>query len=619
MSDSKYSALPPAATLTGAEIFAVAQAGNSVRTTVSAVQNNALGTYTAPGIGAVAQTVAAKLAQTVSVMDFGAKGDGSTNDTAAFAAATATGQTIYVPYTASFYVVTALTPSQEALLWGPGIIKMAGVVQPISPPPFLYPQTAAETAASVTPTFYFYPLGDIRRYGADPNNGIDSTTPIQNALNVCANGGAKPEVPPGTYKYSALLVPSGVSMTGKNKATSILNCTTTTGNAISVTNSLAGLVLSALTLATVSPRTAGATIACKNSHNVRISEVVFSGVHSTCIDLDGGAQQFETYIDHIDIATPNCTIGISITGATGAVQDTFIDHVELSTCTDTGLKIINATGGYVHQASIFSCGNGISFVPGNAQLVADFFFDTVLADTCTGSGWNFSPAAGASVIGIYLTNCWGSSQTNSAGSGFVFQGAGQLFSIGLTNCTAFNNAGLGYNIANGRFITLTNCRAEANSQSGVNAFAGLLVGSVTDVQIIGGVYGGIQTIANKQSVGISLGASCDYIQILGTNLRNNGVGPLSNASTGTHNLIRDNAGYNPIGQTLVTVTASPFSWTNITGAAVVVCIGGGTVSNIAIGGGLVMASATNTSVVVPPGATLVVTYTVAPTFNYLGT
>lgn len=70
MSDSKISALPPAALLTGTELVPVVQSGISVRSTVSAIGNNALGIYTAPGVGAVAQTVSAKLAQTVSVFDF---------------------------------------------------------------------------------------------------------------------------------------------------------------------------------------------------------------------------------------------------------------------------------------------------------------------------------------------------------------------------------------------------------------------------------------------------------------------------------------------------------------------------------------------------------------------
>lgn len=71
MADSKISALPPAATLTGAELIAVVQSGNSVRSTVGATGNNALGTYTPPGVGAIARTVSSKLAETVSVGDYG--------------------------------------------------------------------------------------------------------------------------------------------------------------------------------------------------------------------------------------------------------------------------------------------------------------------------------------------------------------------------------------------------------------------------------------------------------------------------------------------------------------------------------------------------------------------
>jgi hypothetical protein len=45
----------------------------------------------------------------------------------------------------------------------------------------LWPQTSAESAASVTPTFYYYPPGDIRRYGASPSNP-DNGPNINNAL-----------------------------------------------------------------------------------------------------------------------------------------------------------------------------------------------------------------------------------------------------------------------------------------------------------------------------------------------------------------------------------------------------------------------------------------------------
>ena len=58
---------------------------------------SALGDYTAPVENAVARTVAGRLADMVSVKDFGAKGDGTIDDSAAFQAAVDTGRGVYVP------------------------------------------------------------------------------------------------------------------------------------------------------------------------------------------------------------------------------------------------------------------------------------------------------------------------------------------------------------------------------------------------------------------------------------------------------------------------------------------------------------------------------------------
>ncbi len=59
------------------------------------------------GTGAVATTVQTKLRERVSVLDFGAVGDGSTDDTAAIQAAMNTGKDVYFPYTANTYKVTS--------------------------------------------------------------------------------------------------------------------------------------------------------------------------------------------------------------------------------------------------------------------------------------------------------------------------------------------------------------------------------------------------------------------------------------------------------------------------------------------------------------------------------
>jgi hypothetical protein len=54
------------------------------------------------------------------------------DDTTAFVNAIATGKNIYVPETANFYAVTALTDADRRSLFGPGIVKVAGVVVTIN-------------------------------------------------------------------------------------------------------------------------------------------------------------------------------------------------------------------------------------------------------------------------------------------------------------------------------------------------------------------------------------------------------------------------------------------------------------------------------------------------------
>jgi len=81
---------------------------NAVYNTVPSQSSAAGISYAPSGTGAVTTTVQAKLQQTVSVKDFGAVGDGSTDDTAAIQAALNSGAaTIVFPPTSNYYNITS--------------------------------------------------------------------------------------------------------------------------------------------------------------------------------------------------------------------------------------------------------------------------------------------------------------------------------------------------------------------------------------------------------------------------------------------------------------------------------------------------------------------------------
>lgn len=103
---------------------------------------------------------------------------------------------------------------------------------------FLYPQSAGEITAGVTPTNYYYPYFDIRRYGAVVNNisaAATNSTAIQAAsTSAYHSGGGTVFVPEGTwYTTSVVYIWNGVSIRGCDKNTSIIKKTT---NAASIYN-----------------------------------------------------------------------------------------------------------------------------------------------------------------------------------------------------------------------------------------------------------------------------------------------------------------------------------------------------------------------------------------------
>ena len=103
---------------------------SGVISSINAVQVD----YDPAGLGAVQTNVQAKLRETVSVKDFGAVGDGVTDDTAAINAALATGKVVFLP--AGSYAVESpiLVPRGGASLvgYGQGLGFAQAVIRPLA-------------------------------------------------------------------------------------------------------------------------------------------------------------------------------------------------------------------------------------------------------------------------------------------------------------------------------------------------------------------------------------------------------------------------------------------------------------------------------------------------------
>lgn len=88
-----------------------------------------------------------------------------------------------------------------------------------------YGRTAAEIAASVTPTNYHYAPGDVRRYGAALDGTTDDTTAVQRAHDQGDQaGGARPFLPAGTALITTAIDPCVLGMYGLGSKRSLIKC-----------------------------------------------------------------------------------------------------------------------------------------------------------------------------------------------------------------------------------------------------------------------------------------------------------------------------------------------------------------------------------------------------------
>lgn len=234
--------------------------------------------------------------------------------------------------------------------------------------------------------------------------------------------------------------------------------------------------------------------------------------------------------------------------------------------------------------------------------------------------WSFS--------GTSMWNAGVISADNTTGSGVNLTGMQYLWSSGVLEGTLNLGYQVQLNLVHDFTISSLICDG-ANTVTGAvgassacvisNSYNGSIAQTWADnatgnnVDVNGsqsGITFGELTSKGATGYGFALADSADYIKVLGGYLSGNG-GTVDNTSTGTHNVITNLGGYNPVGASTITVGASPFTYTaGLSPESVYIT--GGTVSGVTVGG-VTACAASPCSLSLGPNESAVVTYTGTPT------
>lgn len=446
-------------------------------------------------------------------------------------------------------------------------------------------------------------------FGATGDGVIDDTVATQAAHDALPTNGGHLRFPAGTYLIGTLNITKSITISGDGSKASLIKSVAATGVTFNVT--VDRVEIYSIGFIQNVTRTAGAFVHFDVGSNQSHLHDFFMSGYYIGVQITAAAT---VRISHGSIragATTSGTAGILVDGG----NDHFINNITMDAPSGSqplaGIQIVDSGATLITDCDIIHHTNDLLINPGDGQSVASCYAINTFFDTAE-RGILIDPSGTGVILRSHFIGCWTSSHTQQ-GVLINSGGTGVRTGIQFTNHDSFLNGSNGLQVEKGTDIRILGGMFAQNTGNGI-----AIGDNVNEFSIIGIRSGASAGLTANTSFGILVfGTSHNNYVISNNDLRGNTSGSLSDNGTGTTKNITNNLGFNPVGATGITVTASPFTYTNTSGFTQSVQINSGTVSNITLASNPV-GTATETTIVVPHNQSLTVTYSVVPNMQYLG-
>lgn len=436
-----------------------------------------------------------------------------------------------------------------------------------------------------------------------------ATAGIQEAINVSPAGGGLIQIATGTHTlHGTITLPhSYIHVSGVSVGSTALTTTYTAGPVFSIPSALAANAITDLNITGPGSGSFYGIDAVDQAY-LHVERVNMSNVPNG-IKLTGNT--FSQLSIFKDLFFNN------ITGV-GAYIDTTIDagtwenvviagggassigwHVKNT----VGMRMLNTYGIYLQTGMWIQPNAGVS---AGVIDMTNAYFDGYASGYTSQYGLRISPVATATVNTVVMH---GGAMSGSE-YGILFDGAGTIDDVVFSGTFVTANSTAGAKLNYGTRISFTDCRFEGNGNS-VNS--GLWMVGGTDIRVRGGVYaaGSFGAGSNTQTYGI-YAANTTNVTISDLLATPNITGSIFDGGGNTNLQIRDVRGYNPRGASVLTPSASPWTYTAGPTREVLYMFGGTFTTIVKDGMGL----AAGIPILLDPGQSVVLTYTVAPATAY---